>query len=174
MEYNAFFPPHEGLRLKDIADRFGAELSDGAAGERIVRSVSPVYRAKPDQLCYILSRKNRDELQTCEAAAVICDAALVDMLPSDIPALISKNPHTLFAQVGALLHPSAMRPGPIARMESEISHAAHVDPSAKLEAGVIVEALAVIGAGCHHRAGCTDRTRLHHCRRRKRSCRAHR
>ncbi|MCZ4430512.1 UDP-3-O-(3-hydroxymyristoyl)glucosamine N-acyltransferase [Agrobacterium sp. SOY23] len=153
MEYNAFFPPHEGLRLKDIADRFGAELSDETAGERIIRSVAPVYRAKPDQLCYILSRKSRDELQTCEAGAVICDAALVDMLPSHTPALISKNPHTLFAQVGALLHPSAMRPGPIARMEAEISHAAHVDPSAKLEAGVIVESLAVIGAGAHIGAG---------------------
>jgi UDP-3-O-[3-hydroxymyristoyl] glucosamine N-acyltransferase len=153
MEYNAFFPPHEGLRLKDIADRFGAELSDEAAGERIVRSVAPVYRAKPDQLCYILSRKNRDELPTCEAGAVICDAALADMLPSHIPALISKNPHTLFAQVGALLHPAAMRPGTIVVMEAEVSHTAHVDPSAKLEAGVIVEPLAVIGAGAHIGAG---------------------
>ena len=26
MEYNAFFPPHDGLRLKDIADRFGASV----------------------------------------------------------------------------------------------------------------------------------------------------
>ena len=153
MEYNAFFPPHEGLRLKDIADRFGAELSDDAAGERIIRSVAPVYRAKPDQLCYILSRKSGEELLTCEAAAVICDAALKSLIPSHIPALISKTPHTLFAQAGALLHPSAMRPSLVASIEAEISPAAYVDPSAKLEPGVIVEPMAVIGAGVHIGAG---------------------
>ncbi|MFK3778325.1 UDP-3-O-(3-hydroxymyristoyl)glucosamine N-acyltransferase [Agrobacterium sp. NPDC089420] len=153
MEYNAFFPPHEGLRLKDIADRFGAELSEDAAGERTIRSVAPVYRAKPDQLCYILSRKNRDELLSCEAAAVICDAALKNLIPPHIPALISKTPHTLFAQVGALLHPSAMRPALLAPAEVGISPSAHVDPSAKLEAGVVVEPFAVIGAGAHIGAG---------------------
>ncbi len=149
MEYNAFFPPHEGMRLKDIADRLGAELSDEAAGDRIVRSISPVYRAKHDQLCYILSRKNRDELLTCEAAAVICDEALRKLVPAHIPALIAKNPHTVFAQAGALLHASAMRPSAILDQASGISPAAHIDPSAKLEAGVVVEPLAVIGANVH-------------------------
>ncbi|MFK0383093.1 UDP-3-O-(3-hydroxymyristoyl)glucosamine N-acyltransferase [Agrobacterium sp. NPDC090273] len=153
MEYNGFFPPHEGMRLKDIADRLGAELSDEAAGERIVRSVAPVYRAKSDQLCYILSRKNREELLTCEAAAVICDAALASSIPPHIPALISKTPHTLFAQAGALLHPSAMRPSTFGRMDTAISPSAHVDPSARLEDGVVVEPFAVIGAEAHIGAG---------------------
>lgn len=149
MEYNAFFPPHEGMRLKDIADRLGAELSDEAAGDRIVRSISPVYRAKHDQLCYILSRKNRDELLTCEGAAVICDEALRKLVPTHIPALIAKNPHTVFAQAGALLHASAMRPSAILDQAEGISPTAHIDPSAKLESGVVVEPLAVIGANVH-------------------------
>ncbi|MDT9086403.1 hypothetical protein RSW79_24735, partial [Escherichia coli] len=41
----------------------------------------------------------------------------------------------------------------IAPMEGEISSAAHVNPSAKLEAGVIVAPLAIIGAGAHIGAG---------------------
>jgi UDP-3-O-[3-hydroxymyristoyl] glucosamine N-acyltransferase len=153
MEYNAFFPPHEGMRLKDIADRLGAELSDETAGDRLVRSISPVYRAKQDQLCYILSRKNREELLTCEAAAIICDAALKSLVPDHIPALISKNPHTVFAQAGALLHASAMKPSSIVVEATEISPAAHIDPSAKLESGVVVEPFVVIGANVHIGAG---------------------
>ena len=149
MEYNDFFPPHDGMRLKDIADRLGAELSDEAAGDRVVRSISPVYRAKSDQLCYILSRKNRDELLTCEAAAVICDEALRKLVPDHIPALISKNPHTIFAQAGALLHPSAMRPSAVVGNLSGISPAAHVDPSAKVEGDVVIEPFAVIGANAN-------------------------
>lgn len=153
MDYNAFFPPHDGMRLRDIADRLGAELSDETAGDRLVRSIAPVYRAKPDQLCYILSRKNREELLTCEAAAIICDEALKSLVPAHIPALISKHPHTVFAQAGALLHASAMKPSAILSETSEISSAAHIDPSAKLEAGVVVEPLAVIGANAHIGAG---------------------
>lgn len=153
MEYNAFFPPHDGMRLKDIADRLGAELSDETAGDRLVRSIAPVYRAKPDQICYILSRKNREELLTCEAAAIICDEALKGLIPAHIPALISKHPHTVFAQAGALLHASAMKPSAILNGPSDISPAAHIDPSAHLEPGVVVEPLAVIGANVHIGAG---------------------
>ncbi len=118
MDYNAFFPPHEGLRLKEIAVRLGAELSDEAFGDRLVRSIAPVSRAKQDQLCYILSRKNRDELLTCDAAAVICDESLKSIVPDHIPALICKNPHTIFAQAGELLHPSAMRPSAVTPEET--------------------------------------------------------
>ncbi|QCI97725.1 UDP-3-O-(3-hydroxymyristoyl)glucosamine N-acyltransferase [Agrobacterium larrymoorei] len=153
MEYNAFFPPHEGMRLKDIADRLGAELSDEAAGDRLVRSIAPVSRAKQDQLCYTLSRRNREELTTCDAAAVICDTPLRSLVPDHIPVLITKNPHTLFAQAGELLHPSAMRPSAVAAQDGGISSAAHIDPSAKIEPGVIVEPFAVIGANAHIGAG---------------------
>lgn len=153
MEYNDFFPPHDGMRLKDIADRLGAELSDAAAGDRIVRSISPVYRAKSDQLCYILSRKNREELLTCEAAAVICDEALRKLIPDHIPVLISKHPHTIFAQAGALLHPSAMRPSLAVSGLSGISPAAHIDPSAKIEGNVVIEPFAVIGANANVGSG---------------------
>lgn len=153
MEYNAFFPPHEGMRLKDIADRLGAELSDEAAGDRLVRSVAPVSRARQDQLCYILSRRNREELTTCDAAAVICDSAVRSLVPDHIPALITKHPHTVFAQAGEFLHPSAMRPSAVVTQESGISSAAHVDPSAKIEPGVVVEPFAVIGANAHIGAG---------------------
>lgn len=149
MDYNAFFPPHDGMRLKDIAVRLGAELSDESAGDRIVRSISPVYRAKSDQLCYILSRKNREELVTCEAASVICDEGLKSLVPSHIPALITKNPHTVFAQAGALLHPSAMRPTPLATGLEGVSPSAHVDPSARIEAGVVIEPFAAIGANAN-------------------------
>ncbi len=153
MEYNAFFPPHEGMRLKDIADRLGAELSDEAAGDRLVRSIAPVSRAKQDQLCYMLSRRNREELTTCDAAAVICDTPLRSLVPDHIPVLITKNPHTFFAQAGELLHPSAMRPSAVAAQDGGISSAAHIDPSAKIEPGVIVEPFAVIGANAHIGAG---------------------
>lgn len=147
MEHTWFFPPHDGIRLGDLADALGAELADSVHADRVVRSVSPVNRAKDGDLCYILSRKFRAELETSEATAILCDRALVSLIPAHIAVLVSKRPHTDFARAGELLYPSAMRPEATTSATASISPAAYVDPAARLEPGVTVEPMAVIGAG---------------------------
>lgn len=146
MEQNRFFPPHEGISLGELAVRLGAELSDASVSGRLVRSVSPVARAGEGDVCYMLSRKFRSELETCNATAIICDKQIVPLVPAHVPVLLSSAPHTAFAEAGALLHPEAMRPS-LVTSQSGISPAAVVDPSARLEPGVEIEATAVIGAG---------------------------
>jgi UDP-3-O-[3-hydroxymyristoyl] glucosamine N-acyltransferase len=145
MNHNDFFPPHGGVSLRELAAHLGADLLDPSAGDRIIRSVAPVARAVEGQICYIISRKSRDELATCKASAIICDAALQSVVPEGIAVLVSKMPHAAFAMAGAFLHPIAMRPSPVTSTGG-ISPAAFIDPTAKLEAGVEVEPMAVIGA----------------------------
>ncbi len=146
METNWFFPPHDGMRLGDLALSIGAELVDVAHADRIVRNVSPVDRARDGDLCYILSRKYRADLTTSHATALICDRALADIVPAHIAVLLTPYPHTAFALAGALLHPEAMQPEAMTTPSSDgISPAAFVDPSARLEANVLVEPMAVIG-----------------------------
>ncbi|WJR66812.1 UDP-3-O-(3-hydroxymyristoyl)glucosamine N-acyltransferase [Neorhizobium sp. CSC1952] len=146
MDPNEFFPPHEGVSLRELATRLGAELLDADAGDRLIRSVAPVTRAGEGQICYILSRKNRQELESCKASAILCDASIRPIVPEHIPVLLTKTPHTAFAQAGAILHPVALRPAPVTSSPAGISPAAFVDPTAKLEPGVEVEPMAVIGA----------------------------
>jgi UDP-3-O-[3-hydroxymyristoyl] glucosamine N-acyltransferase len=146
MDQNDFFPSHDGISLRELADRLGAELRDADTADRIIRSVAPVARAKPGQICYILSRRNREELATCEASAIICDPALVSLIPEHIAILVTKTPHAAFAEAGALLHPRAMRPTLITSLPDPISPMAYIDPTARLEPGVEVEPMAVIGA----------------------------
>ena len=145
MDHNEFFPPHGGVSLRELAAHLGADLLDPSAGDRIIRSVAPVARAVEGQICYIISRKSRDELTTCKASAIICDAALQSVVPEGIAVLVSKMPHAAFAMAGAFLHPIAMRPSPVTSTGG-ISQAAFIDPTAKLEADVQVEPMAVIGA----------------------------
>lgn len=146
MEHNWFFPPHGGIRLSDLADAIRATLENKEAADRLVRSVSPVYRAKEGDVCYMLSRRHREELETCQAAAIICDKALAPLIPASIPILLTQQPHTAFAVAGNLLHPEALRPSPVLS-ETSVSDKAAVDPTARLEPGVEVEPFAVIGAG---------------------------
>lgn len=147
MEHNWFFPPHDGIRLGDLATTLGAELADPAHADRVVRNVSPVNRAKDGDLCYILSRKFRTELETSEAAAIICERALASLIPDHIAVLISPRPHTAFAVAGALLHPAAMQPERVTSAPAGVAPGAYVDPEARLEPGVSVEPMAVIGKG---------------------------
>ncbi|BCH54534.1 UDP-3-O-(3-hydroxymyristoyl)glucosamine N-acyltransferase [Agrobacterium vitis] len=154
MEHETFYPPHAGVSLKELADRLGAELLQDEAGDRVIRLVSPVYRAKPSDICYILSRRNKAELETCDAGAILCDAALRSLIPEHIPVLLTKNPHAAFALAGQFLHPEGKQPLPVARPGApDISPAAFVDPTARLEDGVVVEPMAVIGADVEIGAG---------------------
>ncbi|HEX5933298.1 MAG TPA: UDP-3-O-(3-hydroxymyristoyl)glucosamine N-acyltransferase [Pseudorhizobium sp.] len=146
MESNEFFPPHDGISLRELASHLGAELIDDTAGDRRIRSVAPVARAGEGQICYLLSRKGREDLATCRASAILCDPAIRAIIPDHIPVLLTATPHTAFALAGALLHPAALRPSPIGSGAPGVHPAAHVDPTARLEAGVEVEPMAVIGA----------------------------
>jgi UDP-3-O-[3-hydroxymyristoyl] glucosamine N-acyltransferase len=152
MEVSQFFPPHPGVTLAELAYLLGAELADPASGDRVIRTVSPVHRAVEGDICYILSRRHKDELATCNASAILCDKALQSIIPDHIPVLLSSKPHTAFALAGALLHPSAMRPDQVI-VGSGVSDKASVDPTARLEEGVQVEPFAVIGAGAEIGAG---------------------
>ena len=155
MEHDYFFPPHEGIGLKQLADLIGAELEDDTFANTRIHTVSPVSRAKPGDLCYILSRRNREELNTCKASAIVCDKALRSLIPEHIPVLLTATPHSAFAIAGGILHPSALRPEAITSVASGISPAAHIDPTARLEADVFVEPLAVIGANVEIGSGTT-------------------
>jgi UDP-3-O-[3-hydroxymyristoyl] glucosamine N-acyltransferase len=146
MEHNWFFPPHNGIRLIDLADAIGAKLENADAADQFARSVAPVYRAKEGDICYMLSRKHRAELDSCKATAIICDKTIAALVPPTIPVLLTPQPHAAFAMAGNMLHPAALRPAP-ALLETGISDKAVIDPSARIEPGVEVEPFAVIGAG---------------------------
>jgi UDP-3-O-[3-hydroxymyristoyl] glucosamine N-acyltransferase len=147
MEHIGFFPPHDGVSLRVLAEHLGAELADEAFAGIVIKSIAPVYRAGDGDVCYLLSRKNRAELETCKASAIICLPALRSLVPEHIPVLLSKKPHTDFALAGALLHPQAMRPVALTSTPTLISPTAFVDPTARLEADVGVEPGAVVGPG---------------------------
>lgn len=153
MTHREFYPPHEGIAVSALAEKLGVALSDISHADTLVHAIAPVNRAKKGEICYISSRKNRQDLETCEASAIFCSKGLSALVPEGIAVLISDNPQKSFAESGALLHPTAMRPAAIVSGLSGVSPAAYVDPTARLEEGVIVEPMAVIGEGAEIGSG---------------------
>ncbi len=146
MEQTGFFLPHDGVKLSELAQFLGAELANPKQADVVIRSVAPVSRAKAGDICYIISKRSRDELATCEASAVICSAGLQSIIPSHIPVLLSKNAHAAFAMAGGFLYPTALQPLTLRSDDAGVSDRAAVDPTAKLEANVAIEPFAAIGA----------------------------
>lgn len=147
MTHNEFYPPHPGISLAALVEQLGVELVDPQHGDIAIHSIAPAARSKSGDICYIASRKNRQDLETCQASAIFCTSAFKSLVPEGVAVLLTDNPQKSFAEAGALLHPTAMRPAPIVSDLSGIHPSAFIDPTARLEAGVTVEPCAVVGAG---------------------------
>lgn len=152
MDNNDFFPPHDGVSLRELAPVIGAEMVDESCADRLIRSVAPVSRAKEGEICYIVSRKHKADLETCRASAIICDPALRSVIPDRLPILLTQRPAAAFALAGQYLHPTAARI-PAVTGVAGISPTAYVDSTARLEADVTVEPMAVIGANAEIGSG---------------------
>ena len=108
--------------------------------------------AGADEVTFANSARAIGDLEKSGAAAVFVTTRLASHVPSGVAALIASAPQSAFARAATALMPSAVRPLRLTAGEG-VANTAVVDPSARLENGVVVEAFAVIGAGVSIGAG---------------------
>lgn len=146
MDQHLFFERPKSLTLAEIAASTGANLVDASLGERRIEGLAVLSEAGPRHLTFFENQKYREQLELCHAGACFVSAKLENHLPSRIPALRVANPYRAFVAVARRMHLDALRPRSLVH-GTEISERAVVDPSARLEDGVVVDPLAVIGPG---------------------------
>lgn len=126
------------IALGELAVRFGCELRGDPA--LTVDHVAPLTSAGAGAITFLANSKLAASLATARASAVILDARSAAACP--VAALISSNPHALFARVAALLYPlPPLKPG--------VHPSAVVDASAQLDASAEVGAHVTVGADVH-------------------------
>ncbi|SOE18712.1 UDP-3-O-[3-hydroxymyristoyl] glucosamine N-acyltransferase [Hoeflea halophila] len=152
MDNHRFFPPHEGISLSDLSDLCGAELADPSLSARKVTGVASLTRAGEGEVTFASSGRSAPDLEKTRAAAVFVTDKLAARVPDGVAALVVAAPQSAFARAIAALVPSSVKPMRLTG-ETAVSEAAHVDATARLEDGVIVEAFAVVGAGAEIGAG---------------------
>lgn len=131
------------IALGELAVRFGCELRGDP--EVRIQAVASLSSAGPGTLSFLSNPKLASQLLHTRAAAVVVDARSAANCPA--AALISPNPHALFARIASLLYPEpAPTPG--------IHPSAVVDPEARIDASSEIGAHAVIGAGAVIGARC--------------------
>ena len=118
----------------------------------MVTGIAPLSRANDTQLAFASSARAIPDLERAQAAAVFVTERLLAHVPDGVAALVVKSPQSAFARAAAVLVPGSTVP---VRMTAEtgVSDKAYVDPAARLEQGVVVEAFATVGAGAEIGAG---------------------
>ena len=135
--------------LGDLAVRFGCALRGDP--ERRVDHIAPLGAADASALSYLVNARLSSELSNTRAGAVVLAPESAELC--SVPALISPDPHSLFARIAALLHPEPA-PVPGIHPSAVVDSAAQIDPSAELAAHCVVGPGVVIGPRCRIGPGC--------------------
>jgi UDP-3-O-[3-hydroxymyristoyl] glucosamine N-acyltransferase len=135
-----------------IAALTGAKLRAGDPAERPIRNIAPLDTAGAADLSFLDSPKYVGELGTTRAGACLIAPRFVEQAPRGLVVLETPQPYPAFVAVTRKLFANLLRPtslfGTIGRAAN-----AQIDPTARLEADVIVDPHAVIGARAEIGAG---------------------
>jgi UDP-3-O-[3-hydroxymyristoyl] glucosamine N-acyltransferase len=139
MEHPGFFERAGPFPLSVVATATGAEIAKGGNPDALVYDVRPLSDADQTMLSFIDNKKYLSQLDTTRAGACLVVPAVAGRVPAGTAALVTPLPYHGFARALALFYPSAMQP------MAASPGAPPLDPTAKLEDGVLIEPGAVIG-----------------------------
>ncbi len=129
-----------GYSLDELASRFGCVV----LGDPKIRvtHVATLQDAGPDALAFVARAKYVRLLSQTQAGAVVVPPEYASNCA--VAALITSNPHAVYARIASLLH--APEPAPAGAHESAIiDPRAHIDPSASIDVGCVIGPGARIG-----------------------------
>ena len=139
-----FFEQPPSSTLAEIAALTKAHLSDASRGAQPITGLVSLDEAGPLHLTFFDNLKYADQLASTKAGACLVSKRFEASVPSNVAVLRVDEPFREFVKVARKLHDDALRPqswvGNIG-----IAPSAVIDPTARLEDGVIVDPLAVIG-----------------------------
>ncbi len=152
MAQPTFFATPPKSTLADIAARTKAHLADPSRAGQEVRGLASLDEAGPMHLTFFDNLKYADQLAATRAGACLVSERFASRVPSHVAVLRAAQPFRAFVHLAREWHGDALRP--MSWFGSDgIAPSAIIDPTAHLEDGVIVDPLALIGAGVEIGAG---------------------
>ncbi len=140
-----FFQAPPPATLAAIATAAKATLVDPSRGEQVIKGLASLDEAGPMHLAFFDNLKYVDQLAATKAGACLVSPRFEARVPAHVAVLRANQPFRAFVQLAREMHADALRPQSWFGCDG-ISPQAIIDPTARLEDGVVVEPLAVIGA----------------------------
>jgi UDP-3-O-[3-hydroxymyristoyl] glucosamine N-acyltransferase len=147
-----FFDEPKPLTLRQITEICSCELPSGADAGRTFAGIGPLDTAGPDTVSFLDNVQYLTAASQTKAGLCVVSQKHADKLSQASIPLVVREPYRAFAKIAAAFFPQSMRPQSLFGATG-VSAGAFVHPSAKLEAGVVVDPGAIIGPGAEIGAG---------------------
>ena len=135
-----FFEELGPIPLGELADAAGAELSDVASADRLIRGVAILAHADAGVVTFLTDAKHAGSLAGRPRSACFVSAGDAAALPAGWIALITPTPQGAYALAAKRLH------RPRAGSDQAIAPDARLEPDVRLAPGVVIGPGAQIGA----------------------------
>jgi len=146
-----FFEAKAALTIAEIAALARAEPRPGVPLDRRISNVAPLDRARASDVSFLDNAKYLDELSVTHAGACLLAPRFLNAAPDGLAVLVTAEPYRAFVTVARTLFPEALRPSSLFAARERAG--AHVHPTARLEAGVVIDPLALVGPGAEVGSG---------------------
>jgi UDP-3-O-[3-hydroxymyristoyl] glucosamine N-acyltransferase len=139
-----FFSTNRELTIGEIVTLTGAKPRADVPLDRRIGNIAPLDAAGASAITFIDNAKYLDALAITRAGACLVAPRFEGKAPDRLAVLVTPEPYRAFVVVARALFPSALRPSSLFDAGAR-SAGAHVHPLARIEAGVTIDPLAVVG-----------------------------
>jgi UDP-3-O-[3-hydroxymyristoyl] glucosamine N-acyltransferase len=147
-----FIRPDRELSIGEIAALTRAKLRDGDPAERRIGNIAPLDTATATDITFLDNSKYLGDLAGTRAGACLIAPRFAASAPRGVAVLETPHPYPAFVAVSRALFPAMLRPSSLYGVSGRAT-AAHVHHTARLEANIIIDPLAVIGPRAQIGAG---------------------
>src|ERR1700750_611945 len=152
MAQPTFFKKPPASTLADIAALTNAQLDTPVRGCHLITGLASLDEAVTMHLTFFDNLKYADQLKATKAGACLVSPRFEAEVPAHVAVLRAKQPLRALVGTPREWHGDALRRQSWTG-DDGIAPSAIIDPTARLEDGVVVEPLAVIGANVEIGAG---------------------
>jgi len=148
-----FLRPHSELTIGEIVELTQAKPHDGVATDQRIGNIAPLDEAEACDISFLDSPKFLAAFAATRAGACFVLPRLAHAAPRGLAVLETDEPYRDFVAVARALFPDALRPSSLFGASGANAAGAHVHGSARLEAGVTIDPLVVVGPRAQIGAG---------------------
>src|SRR6202051_3980656 len=143
---------HRALPIEECGALTQSKPRAGDPLDRRINNIAPLDTAVAADISFLDKARFLDALAVTRAGACFISPSFEAKAPPCLAILVTPEPYRAFVAVTRALFPEALRPSSLFGVKGR-SKDAHVHPTARLEANVTVDPLAVIGADAEIGAG---------------------
>jgi UDP-3-O-[3-hydroxymyristoyl] glucosamine N-acyltransferase len=143
-----FFSVAGPFTVAEIAARVGAAIAGAARGDLVLRDVSPLESAEPDQLTFLDNAKYVDALRQSRAGAAFVHPDRAGAAPPAMTLLVTLAPYRAYAKAAQAFYPDPLPPPGIAP-SAVIDPSAQLGPDCAVDPNAVIGSHAEIGRACH-------------------------